>query len=169
MVNIVELSALIKAFKEYNLAALNQYSEIISSKDSDGRIFPPYVPLIGNEYDKYKILLYARAESIPVNSSVAMQYAKHFDKLSERLSYFWEFDRKYPDITFDDVLIAPYQFGILPAMAGILYFLLFNETYRISMSYKIKLRSPIIINLLSIITVTLIPIPIFRLRRIIGN
>ncbi|QUM81681.1 hypothetical protein HWV01_16025 [Moritella sp. 5] len=55
---------LIDSFQAYNTEVLKPYYELISTKDHMGNIFPPYIPHIGSEYDKYKIIMYGMAQNV---------------------------------------------------------------------------------------------------------
>lgn len=116
------MRSLIAEFERFNLHPLQKYAELISSKSKkDDRLFPPYIPLIGKNYEKFKILIYATAQNMAHNGDVANQYSNHFNKLVERLYYSDNFDRKYPHdhLSFKEVDIAPYNQGVLPALAGV--------------------------------------------------
>ncbi|MDP2208787.1 MAG: hypothetical protein Q8K98_08435 [Bacteroidota bacterium] len=124
----MDLENLIYKFQNTDLKNLSKYEDKITTKNKDGIFFPPYIPFVGNNYQEFKLLFYASAQNIPQNSEVSIQYSKNFDKLVERLYYNLNFDKKYPKDNFDfsEILIAPYQKGILPAIAGI-YFYIFNK------------------------------------------
>lgn len=89
------MKKLIVEFERFNLQPLQKYTKLISSKKDDG-LFPPYIPLIGKNYEKFKILIYATAQNMADNDDVAKRYSDHFDKLVERLYYSKNFDQKYP-------------------------------------------------------------------------
>lgn len=114
------MKKLIAEFEKFDLCPLQKYVKLISSKKGD-RLFPPYIPLVGKSYEKFKILIYATAQNMAHNRDVAKRYSDHFDKLVERLYYSKNFERKYPHnhLSFNEVDIEPYNQGVLPALAGI--------------------------------------------------
>lgn len=122
------MKKLIVEFERFNLRPLQKYTKLISSKKDD-RLFPPYIPLIGKSYEKFKILIYATAQNMADNDDVAKRYSDHFDKLVERLYYSKNFDRKYPHdhLCYKEVDIAPYNQGVLPALAGIFIYTVCHE------------------------------------------
>ena len=122
------MRSLIAEFERFNLCPLRKYAELISSKKDD-RLFPPYIPLIGKNYEKFKILIYATAQNMADNGNVAKRYSDHFNKLAERLYYSKNFDRKYPHdhLCYKEVDIAPYNQGVLPALAGIFIYIVCNK------------------------------------------
>ena len=62
----MDFENLITQFKNYNLSALSNYEDLISTKTQDGRFFPPYIPYVGKYYEKFKILEYATAQNINI-------------------------------------------------------------------------------------------------------
>lgn len=124
------MRSLIAEFQRFNLCPLQKYAKLISSKSKkDDRLFPPYIPLIGKNYEKFKILIYATAQNMAYNDVVAKRYSDHFNKLVERLYYSENFARKYPHdyLSYKDVDIAPYNQGVLPALAGIFIYTVCHE------------------------------------------
>jgi len=123
---------LIADFKNFDLTLLKKYERLLSTKTEDDRFFPPYIPFVGRYYAKYKILLYATAQSINPDKDkmLVKQYSCNFDKLVERLYYSPDFERKYlQDTSFDfsDIAIHPYQAGVLPALAGVFIYTMLNQ------------------------------------------
>ena len=55
-------NGLVDLFCNWDISALSEYSELISTKDENG-IFPPYVPFVGQNYDIHRILVYAMAQN----------------------------------------------------------------------------------------------------------
>ena len=45
--------------------------KIMSSKTSDGKIFPPYIPFVGIDYERYRILVYSTAQNIGFDKALA--------------------------------------------------------------------------------------------------
>lgn len=114
------LAALAEEFRTWDISALDAYRARLSTKCDDGTSFPPYIPLVGKNYEEERVLIYATAQMIPTENDVARSYAAHFDKLVERLSWSRDFVRHYPDaLEYKDVEIAPWKAGVLPALAGI--------------------------------------------------
>ncbi len=115
-------------FQQTDYHALMPLLDMISSKTKDGNIFPPYIPLVGEQYNEYRILAYATAQNMAFDSTLQKIYACNFNKLVERLYYFNKpgencpgYQKKYPDdeIHFHNVDIYPYQTGIMPALLGV--------------------------------------------------
>jgi len=102
--------------------------KILSTKTDKNQIFPPYIPFIGKNFDKYKILIYSTAQNIDYNSDFRKYYQKNIEKLNERLCYFNNFKYKYPEnkITFTKIDINPYRTGVLPALLGVLIFAVYD-------------------------------------------
>lgn len=92
----------------------------LSSK-YDNRIFPPYIPFMGNHFDQFKILVYCTAQNISKNSELVRLYNRNFEKLSNRLYYGNDFFRHYgnPNFNINDVDIAPFEAGVIPALIAI--------------------------------------------------
>lgn len=122
------MKKLIAEFEKFDLHPLQKYAKLVSSKKDD-RLFPPYIPLVGKSYEKFKILIYATAQNMAVNDNVTKRYSNHFGKLVERLYYSENFDRKYPNdpLSYKEVDIGPYSQGILPALAGIFIYTVCHE------------------------------------------
>ena len=149
----MDISCLLTKFKNYDLRILAQYVDLLSTKTPSGEIFPPYIPLIGKNYEQFRLLIYATAQNLPHGSEIIEKYSQNYDKLVERLYYDWkDFSKKYPTDAFDfsKVAIAPYQEGVLPALAGVFLYTFhralikeFNEIQdhiAVSNYYKFSLR-----------------------------
>lgn len=117
----MDMTQLVRGFRDCDLSALDPVRDFVSSRTPDGRFFPPYAPLVGVDYHRHGVLVYATAQNIGHGDDVASDYSTHFDGLVERLWYSRDFSRKYPEdcIDYSEVLIAPYQGGVLPALAGV--------------------------------------------------
>ena len=125
----MELVNLIDKFKNWNLLDL-EGDPLISTKTKQGKIFPPYIPFVGTHYKDFKILIYATAQNFNINNQKMYDpYEKNFDKLVERLWYQIDFKTKYPDMAFryTDISIAPYEEGVLPALAGIFIYTFWGQ------------------------------------------
>jgi len=119
---------------EFQTASFNfdqRIKKIISSKMNDGTVFPPYIPFIGKNYDKYKVLSYATAQNInPVYQlflqKKSLEKQANYLKLSERLL---EFNETYPEkpISYRNIAINPYRCGILPALLGVFLYAKFGK------------------------------------------
>jgi len=123
------MRSLIAEFERFDLNRLEKYTKLISTKNKDGKFFPPYIPLIGKNYQKFKILIYGTAQNMGIDHDVATRYSNHFDKLVERLYYSENFDQKYPDynLSYEEVDIGPYNQGVLPSLAGIFIYTVCHE------------------------------------------
>lgn len=131
-----KVEKLIVEFMEYNLTPLNNYIEDISTKSSNERIYPPYIPFIGKEYKKFKILIYATAQNLyhledSEPDSLEKKYSEVDDRtLVKRLYFNTDFTKEYPDARdfgFTDIKISPYESGVLPAVAGIFIYAFFGK------------------------------------------
>lgn len=142
-----------KGFKEVIIDFSGELLDIISTKTDDGKVFPPYIPFIGKEYSKFKILVYSTAQNIKLNGERQKLYQANFSKLSERLYYDDSFLIKYPDdgFKYGMVDIRPYQTGVLAALLGVFIYAKFgvkindldriNDVIAISNYYKFSLHS----------------------------
>jgi hypothetical protein len=128
----MDIKSLITEFKNWDLGSLSEYADSLSTKTEEGQFFPPYVPLVGNKYERYRILIYATAQNIPPRNNLREQYSKNFDKLIERLYYSPGFKKRYPEdrLDFHEVAIGPYQLGVLPALAGVFIYTIFHQKLR---------------------------------------
>lgn len=70
MMGVNELADL---FCKCNISPLSEYSTLISTKDVKG-IFPPYVPFVGEMYNKYRIFAYGMAQNVKHNSGYLAQH-----------------------------------------------------------------------------------------------
>ena len=61
------MNELVDLFYNWNISSLSEYSSLITTKDSTG-LFPPYVPFVGKNYDKYGIFIYCMAQNVKNNS-----------------------------------------------------------------------------------------------------
>lgn len=57
------MKTLVKQFKMFDTRRLSLYDELLSSK-WDGEKFPPYIPHVGENYQKFRIMMYATAQSM---------------------------------------------------------------------------------------------------------
>lgn len=101
----MDIERLICHFEQFDTKRCDEFNELISSKHN-GEIFPPYIPHIGKDYDKYKIMMYGMAQSIssPWTSLVNMSRKEKVCQL---------YDAK----TYKDIWIAPYK--VMLSIAGI--------------------------------------------------
>jgi len=112
---------LVNKFLNFNLESLNDISDKIVNKFDNGKLFPPYVPFVGNNYQSTKILIYAMAQNLDRNF-VSKTYGSNFSEkqLVERLKYGWNpVDFIEKEAKFYNIKIEPYRVGILPSLAGI--------------------------------------------------
>jgi len=100
----------------------------ISTKTGDEILFPPYIPFVGKNYNEFKILVYSTAQNIKFDG-FRILYQNNFDKLTERLYYFDNFQRKYPDnnMSYQNIAINPYQTGVVAALLGVFIYAKFNK------------------------------------------
>ena len=68
-------NGLVDLFCNWDISALSEYSELISTKDENG-IFPPYVPFAGKNYDIYRIFVYAMAQNEKHGSGYLNAYTR---------------------------------------------------------------------------------------------
>jgi len=101
----------------------------MSTKTDDGTIFPPYIPFVGKNYQKFKILVYATAQNIGFDDLFRDSYQQNISKLTERLYYFDNFKKKYPDskMSYQDIPIGPYETGVLAALLGVFIYTKFDK------------------------------------------
>ena len=110
----------------------NEILENLSTKTDDGKIFPPYIPFIGKNYKEFKILFYSTAQNIGFGN-LRKTYQENFLKLTERLYYFDNFKKKYPNdkISYQNIAINPYQTGVVAALLGVYIFAKFGKKIEI--------------------------------------
>jgi hypothetical protein len=124
----------------------------ISSKTDEGILFPPYIPFVGENYQGFRILVYSTAQNIKFDN-FRNSYKKNISKLTERLYYFDNFHRKYPDnkMSYKNIAINPYQTGVIAALLGVFIYAKFgkkienfdeiNDLIGISNYYKFSLNN----------------------------
>jgi hypothetical protein len=100
----MNVERLIQQFELFDTKSLDLFNALISSKQNE-EIFPPYIPHIGNEYDKYKIMMYGMAQSIsePWDSLINMSRKEKVRQL-------------YDAPTYRNIWIAPYK--VMLSIAG---------------------------------------------------
>lgn len=109
------MEKLIDAFEAYDTNVLAPYRELISTKDENGEIYPPYIPHVGKHYSKYGILMYGMAQNI----------SKPWDSLSQK-------NRRQKVIqmrdaeSYSNIWIAPYK--IMLALAGLYIYSKFDDS-----------------------------------------
>ncbi|HAT8493273.1 TPA: hypothetical protein RQK84_004380 [Vibrio vulnificus] len=97
---------LIKAFEEYDTEQLSSYRKLISTKDEFGSIYPPYVPHVGQDYEKYKILMYGMAQNISIPWD-SLRNKSHHEKVRQMLDAHG----------YENIWIAPYK--VMLALSGL--------------------------------------------------
>ena len=102
--------------------------ENISTKTDEGILFPPYIPFVGKNYEELGTLAYSTAQNIKFDN-FRNSYQKNISKLTDRLYYFDNFKKKYPDnnMSYQDIAIHPYQTGVIAALLGIFLYTKFNK------------------------------------------
>src|ERR1035437_9081496 len=100
----------------------------MSTKTEDRVVFQQYIPFIGKNFESYRILVYSTAQNIGFDN-FRNSYLKNISKLTERLYYFDDFRKKYPDdkISFHDIAINPYRTGVIAALVGVFIYAKFNK------------------------------------------
>ncbi len=92
----MNIENLIQSFSQFDTSKLRNYQALISSKD-DKKIFPPYVPHVGNRYEKYGLLMYGMAQSI-TNTP--------YDLINKSKNHITR--QMYDAPTYNNIQIAPY-------------------------------------------------------------
>jgi len=103
---------LITTFQEYDIKRLDDYKKLISSKDENG-IFPPYIPHVGENYDKYKIMMYGMAQN--VNNTWLSDKSKK-EKVCQMFNHTYD---------YGSIPIGPYK--VMLSIAGIYLYTKHNE------------------------------------------
>jgi hypothetical protein len=105
---------LIDFFEEYDTDVLAPYHELISTKDKGGNIFPPYIPHVGSDYDKYKIVMYGMAQNVsePWDSLLNKTRRGKVRQMLDAGEY-------------DNIWIAPYK--VMLALAGLYIYAKFDD------------------------------------------
>jgi len=124
------MAELARRFQAWDLTPLSAYDDLVSSKDDAGRFFAPYVPLVGSQYDKYKVLIYGTAQNIGRCTDLRKDLSANSDKLVWRLYYSMKFDKDgfQVPLPYNEVPIEPFREGIVPALAGLFILVRFGET-----------------------------------------
>ncbi|WP_194664310.1 hypothetical protein [Vibrio anguillarum] len=97
---------LVKAFEAYDTKRLSSYQELISTKDEFGNIYPPYVPHVGRDYEKYRILMYGMAQNISTPWE-SLRNKSHREKVRQMLDAYG----------YENIWIAPYK--VMLALSGL--------------------------------------------------
>jgi len=101
----MNIENLIQQFENYDTKKFNKFRALISSSYKE-EVFPPYIPHIGKDYPKYKIMMYGMAQNIN----------KPWDELIN-MSKPEKVRQMYDAPTHNDVWIAPYR--IMLSIAGV--------------------------------------------------
>jgi hypothetical protein len=101
----MNLEELVQEFEQYDTNRLSQYYSLISTKH-DNKIFQPYIPHIGKDYSKYKILMYGMAQRIE----------EPWEELI-RMSRTAKVRQMYDARDYKDIQIAPYK--VMLSVAGL--------------------------------------------------
>jgi len=133
----MDINKLVCDFKNVKLDTLEKYKEEISSKTKEGCIFPPYIPLIGKKYIKFRILIYATAQNMSHEGCVANSYSDLYKKNPTNLVKRLYYSRKDADfkcsnneLKFSEVYIQPWGTGILPALVGLFLNAVCNQQFQ---------------------------------------
>lgn len=87
--------------------------------------FEPYIPFIGDNYDEYRILVYASAQNLADHPTIRSNYYK----MDENSVY-----RLYPQnpnqaFSFKNIEIAPVQCGVFPALIGVFLYATYGVAF----------------------------------------
>ena len=107
---------LINQFKNCDLTKIEEYKNLINSKENE-IIYPPYIPHIGKNYNKYKIFLYGMAQ----NSQ--NEFADLKGRTKEE-----QVRQLYDAKDHNSVSIAPYK--VMLALAGIFIYTKHDKTIK---------------------------------------
>jgi len=105
---------LIGAFEAYNTDVLDPYRELISTKSENGEIFPPYIPHVGDDFDKYGILMYGMAQNV----STPWEYLSNKSRQQKVRQMF-------DAAEYGDIWIAPYK--VMLALGGLYIYAKFGD------------------------------------------
>ena len=102
-------------------------SDLVFFESDEGArcYFPPYVPFVGEKYDTYRILIYAKAQNLAGNPDVRERYFRLGGQAVYRLCE----TNADATPTYADLDIGPVCCGVLPAVAGVLLYA--SEGHRI--------------------------------------
>lgn len=109
----MNIERIIKNFESYDTNILNEYKGLISTRKKE-KIYPPYIPHVGINYEEYNILMYGMAQSID----------KPWEEL-ENKSKLEKVRQLYDAKNYSDVWIAPYK--VMLAVAGIYIYAKYND------------------------------------------
>jgi len=125
---MTNLNLLKKEFQNSKIEFGSEIFDNLSTKTDDGKIFSPYIPFVGEKYNELKILVYSTAQNIKYDWYREL-YQNNYDKLTERLYYFENFNKKYPEkgMSFRDIGINPYGTGVVAALLGVFIFAKFGK------------------------------------------
>jgi hypothetical protein len=101
----MDINNLVHAFLKFDTEQLDNYKNMISSKNSRG-IYPPYIPYVGGRFRETGLLFYAMAQNIKDPWPELKQKNKREKVL-----------QLYNAKNFEDIAISPYS--VMLALAGI--------------------------------------------------
>jgi len=108
------MDKLIDFFEQYDTDTLAPYHELISTKDKEGNIFPPYIPHIGLDYEKYKIVMYGMAQNV----------SEPWDSLLNKTKR-GKVCQMHDADSYENIWIAPYK--VMLALAGLYIYAKFDD------------------------------------------
>jgi len=111
----MNIKKIIRKFEEFDSTKnLAEYRELLSTKHN-GEIFPPYIPHVGSNYNKYNIMMYGMAQSInkPWDALKNKTRAKKVRQLYDAKDY-------------ESICIAPYK--VMLAIAGVYIYAKYNDS-----------------------------------------
>jgi len=123
-----EIGLLKEEFQNVKIEFGKDILKNISTKTGEGILFPPYIPFVGKNYKEFRILVFSTAQNIKFDD-FRISYQDNLSKLTERLYYFDNFQKKYPvnDMSYQNIAINPYQTGVIAALLGVFIYVKFNK------------------------------------------
>lgn len=145
------LRVLARDFQRWNLDPLDPYARWLSTRTTDGRTLPPYVPVVGPQYSSLRLLIYGMAQNVERNGEHLKLYQRDPSASVWRLyGTSCAGGTKISHPVAKCVPIEPYSGGVLPALAGIYIYATSRELLdldvvhsRVAVSnyYKFSLRT----------------------------
>lgn len=123
-----KIELLVQEFQNDEIEFGKDILKNMSTKTDDGILFSPYIPFVGKNHQEFRILVYSTAQNIRFDS-FRNSYQQNLSKLTERLYYFDNFKKKYPEskISYQNIAINPYQTGVIAALLGVFIYAKFNK------------------------------------------
>lgn len=119
------LRSLANEFLNWEVDSISNLRERISSKDSTGIPFQPYIPFVGKYYHKLRIAIYATAQNLYHNDPLVDYYNNNKELQVMRLWVSTQLNTDnlpilYPNSQFTQKMIAirPFENGLLPGLVA---------------------------------------------------